>query len=182
MRYYITSLNTYVDDRKDNVLPAMVPNPDYDPEADDPGPERIAGTVTYTRGTIAERFPDAVPMPTTGEFERVVEGDTGWEIEPWTQEEIDSLTSSRIEGVVASIWQERYEIANHPMTGLDPAGAIIVNDAANAGNVKAQEIGAWLQALYDEAHAREAAVRNGEELGEWTTPKQKPHSVSEVIE
>jgi hypothetical protein len=89
--------------------------------------------------------------------------------------------AAQVEHAVARVWQERYDRANHPMYGLDPSGAVIIRELSNAGNTIAQEIAAWVQALYDEATAREASIRAGEDPGEWTTPAQKPRSVNEAM-
>jgi hypothetical protein len=102
------------------------------------------------------------------------------EAKEWLKDNTPTPWTPDVEALVRQVWEERYAIANDPMTGLDFGGAAIVEKAADAGNAKALEIKAWLYALYAEAVEREAAIRRGEDPGDWTTPKEKPHSVQSV--
>ena len=160
MKYYIPSKGIFVDNSRDVVIEG----------------------VTYPRNTVDGFFDDAVAAPPAKQFETVQEGPDGWTVVPWPQEDIDAHNAAVTESLVARVWQERYNIANHPMYGLDPAGAVKVATLAEAGLPKAVAIVGWVQALYDEAVTKEFAIRAGAtEVGEWTTPQEKPYSVSEVM-
>lgn len=158
MKYYIPSLDIFVNGAADNEIDGVI----------------------YPRNSIQKFFIDAVAKPIPGEHERIIPGASGWEVEPWTQQEIDDYEAAQVEAKVDKIWSEHQAFLSHPRTGLDPVEATVINDLSKGSNSKARAVKDWAQALYDEAVSREATVRAGGDPGEWITSKTKPFTLKEA--
>lgn len=95
--------------------------------------------------------------------------------------QVEDITTEVQDAQVASIWQERYARETDPSYGVSPMGAGVLLLGVQAGNDKALAIQEWGRQLHAEAAEREAIIRAGETPPvEWRTPREKPHSISEI--
>jgi len=95
---------------------------------------------------------------------------------------VEDMSEELLSAKLDTLWENLQATISNPRWGVNGIGASIVNKGLEVGNAKANDIKNWMDALYAEAHQKEAALKSGVDvdLTTWTANTRKPHSVSDI--